>query len=277
MARKYDLHCHSDQSDGILSPEALVSRAKLHGVDVLALTDHDTTVGLARASQQAELEGITLVPGIEFSSQWQGRAIHIVGLNVDLDSSALAQAVAGQTLLRSERATQIAKKLESMGVKAPLEGAMAHSTGGVIGRPHFAAYLVAAGYCKSVAQAFKKYLGAGKPGDIKQLWPEFEATVGAIVDSGGIAVLAHPVKYHMTRSKLCAMVRDFVDVGGRAMEVVSGAQEARVTADLAKIAGSFGLKASCGSDFHAPGMPWQELGSHSVLPESVVPVWRAWE
>lgn len=277
MARKFDLHCHSDQSDGILSPEALVSRAKAQDVSVLALTDHDTTAGIARARVQAEKEGLEIITGIELSSQWNGRGIHIVGLNVDIQSPEIKAIVEKQTQRRQARAETIAKKLASMGIEGALEGARKHAGDAEIARPHFAAHLIEAGYCRTIQQAFNKYLGAGKPGDVKQLWPEFEEVIAPVVESGGIAVLAHPKKYNMTRTKLCAMVRDFVEAGGRAIEVVSGAQDARVTEDLAKIAQRFGLKASCGSDFHAPGSPWQELGKHSYLPSDVVPVWQHWE
>ncbi len=272
----YDLHCHSDQSDGILSPEALVSRAKAQNVSVLALTDHDTVSGIARARAQADIEGLTLVTGIEFSSQWCGRGVHIVGLNVDLNCSALGSAIEKQEQQRAERAQCIAEKLESMGVSGAFEGAQKHSDEGVIGRPHFAAFLVDAGYVKNIQQAFKKYLGAGKPGDIKQMWPEIETIVDWIRASGGTPVLAHPKKYNMTRTKLCAMVADFKEAGGTAIEVVSGAQQDEVTRDLARIATKYDLLASCGSDFHSPGGKWQELGNFSQLPESVQPVWSQW-
>lgn len=272
----YDLHCHSDQSDGILSPEALVSRAKAQNVAVLALTDHDTVAGVTRARSQAQLEGLDIIPGIEFSSQWNGRGVHIVGLNVDLDSPSLMAAVTRQEEQREERAHQIAEKLEAMGVQDAYAGARQHAPEGVVGRPHFAAYLVAQGHCKNVAQAFKKYLGAGKPGDIKQLWPELEEVVEWVLQAGGNPVLAHPKKYNMTRTKLCAMVADFKEGGGQAIEVVSGKQLDADTRDIARIAEKYNLLGSCGSDFHAPGGAWQELGNFPRIPDSVEPVWSLW-
>ncbi|MFL0808892.1 MAG: PHP domain-containing protein [Agarilytica sp.] len=276
--RIYDLHCHSDQSDGILSPEALVSRAKSNDVTVLALTDHDTTKGLARAAAQAKKEGLTLIEGIEFSCQWLGRGIHIVGLNIDSSAPDLCDAVEKQENLRQERAEIIAQKLEKLGVENALEGARQQAgVGGVIGRPHFAQYLVESGYCKSVAHSFKKYLGAGKPGDVKQVWPEFEPMVAAIRSAGGIAVLAHPNKYKLTRTKLRAMLEDFKEIGGEGIEVVSGKQELNATRDMAMLAQQFDLLASCGSDFHVPNAPWQELGKFSRLPDNLAPVWSHWE
>ena len=272
----YDLHCHSDQSDGILSPEAVVSRAKAQNVSVLALTDHDTVAGVTRAQAQARIEGLDLIPGIEFSSQWQGRGVHIVGLNIDLTSETLLKAVTRQEAQRDERAHQIAQKLESMGVINAYEGACRHAGEGVVGRPHFAAYLVEQGHSKNVAQAFKKYLGAGKPGDVKQMWPEMGEVVEWITAAQGVPVLAHPKKYNITRTKLCAMVEEFKAVGGLALEVVSGRQPDADTRDMARIAEKYMLLGSCGSDFHSPGGAWQELGNFPKLPDSVEPVWSDW-
>jgi len=277
LPRIYDLHSHSDQSDGILSPEALVSRAKRQDVSVLALTDHDTVTGLYRAQRQAALEEIELIAGIEFSAHWNGRNIHVVGLNIDIERASLCDAVAEQEALRNKRAEVIGAKLEGMGVKDAYEGAKTIAGEGVIGRPHFAAYLVKHGYAKSVQAAFKVYLGAGKPGDVKQMWPELDDVVGTICKSGGVAVIAHPAKYNMTRTKLCLMLEDFKDAGGLAMEVVSGKQQPDVTKNLAGIAKRFGLLGSCGSDFHVPDQKWQELGQFSPLPDDIEPVWGAWE
>ncbi len=270
----HDLHCHSNQSDGILSPEELVSRAKSKGVEVLALTDHDSTAGIARAQAQAKLEGMTVIAGIEFSSDWCGRGVHVVGLNVDLDAAALKEAEQQQENRRNQRATTIAERLEKVGVKNSLEGAQAYADSGVLGRPHFARFLVEQGYVSNVNQAFKRYLGAGKPGDVKNMWPDVGEVVGWIRDSGGVPVLAHPMKYTMTRSKLCKLIEDFTEAGGQAMEVISGAQAANVTGDLANIVCKYSLAASCGSDFHVPDQPWQELGRFGRLPEKVQPVWE---
>lgn len=270
----YDLHSHSSASDGILSPAALVSRAKINNVTALALTDHDTTAGLEEAQEQSRLEGLDLIPGIEFSSQWLGRGIHIVGLNIDPQAPSIQEGVALQAQRRVERAEQIAARLAKAGVEAALEGARSYAVGENIGRPHFARYLVEAGYVSNSNQAFKKYLGAGKPGDIKQCWPEFGEVVRWITDAGGIAVLAHPCKYKMTRSRLCVMVQAFVEAGGTAIEVVSGPQTPNQTRDIAAIALKYDLAASCGSDFHSPGQAWQELGRFPRLPEPLQPVWR---
>lgn len=270
----YDLHCHSTASDGRLTPADVVARAIEQGVDVLALTDHDTVAGLAEAQNAAAGTDLRLINGIEFSSQWGKRGIHVVGLNIDVNSVVLKGAIASQLEARDRRSEMIAERLTKIGVAGALKGAKAIAAGAVLGRPHFAQYLLEQGRVKSINEAFKKYLGAGKPGDVKNIWPELSEVVGWIRSAGGIAVLAHPSKYKMTRTKLCALVFDFAQCGGQAMEVSSGLMPPGVSASLARIAKDYDLHASCGSDFHFPGHKWQELGQFSPMPESCPAVWE---
>lgn len=291
MTKIYDLHCHSNLSDGILSPEALVSRAKTQKVTTLSLTDHDTLAGVQRAQAQSLIEGIEFIPGIEFSSLWAGRGVHIVGLNIDPSAKSIVDAVFHQRKVRMDRAVEIGLRLENHGIESAYIGAKRIADAdrgtdlvsditaedGVLGRPHFAKYLVQEGYVSNMNQAFKRYLGAGKPGDIKQVWPEIGDVVEWINGSGGCAVLAHPLKYKMTRTKLRALVSDFADVGGGALELISGKQPPGQAEDMAKIAIKYDLKGSCGSDFHVPGQAWQELGAFGQMPRSVEPVWSEWQ
>jgi len=276
MPSVYDLHCHSDQSDGVLAPEALVTRAKAQGVDCLALTDHDSVAGIAKAREQASIEGLSLISGIEFSSQWMGRGVHIVGLAIDAASDAITHAVSEQTRIRHARAVTIAERLQKAGLPDVLSGAKQLAEGGVIGRPHIARYLVDIGQVSTVNQAFKRYLGTGKIGDVKNVWPDMDTVVAWIRASGGIAVLAHPAKYKLTRTKLCELSADFTEAGGQAIEVVSGKQPVGLAENLAKIAQLFNLAGSCGSDFHVPGQAWQELGRFSAFPTGIQPVWELW-
>ena len=282
----YDLHTHSHCSDGFLSPQDLVALAKQQGVSVLALTDHDTLAGIAAAQQAAaepmdksieppvQVGGeLTIITGIELSTQWNGRGVHIVGLDIDVNSPVLQAAVAQQAQARIDRAETIAQRLEKAGIKGALAGAQHYANGGAIGRPHFAQHMIDNGYVSTFPQAFKRYLGAGKVGDVKQCWPDMDVIVGWILQAGGIPVLAHPDKYDLTRTKLYQLLQDFVDAGGLAMEVVSGHQDPSVTDKLARAAADFSLLASCGSDFHSPKNPWQSLGGYSPLPESCEPVW----
>ncbi len=270
---KFDLHCHSHFSDGILSPEMLVARAKEREVDVLALTDHDTIAGLSLAQKAAGECGITLINGIEFSSQWGKGGVHIVGLGFKLDSPELNAAIDAQNAARSGRAEQIAVKLAKAGITGSLEGAQALAGDAFVGRPHFAQYLVNVGAVSNINAAFKKYLGTGKSADVKYQWPNMVTIIDWIHAAGGVAVLAHPCKYDLTRTKMCALIKDFAAAGGDALEVVSGMQAHPVTEDLAKIAAANNLAASCGSDFHMPGQAWQELGCFPKLPDTCRPVW----
>ncbi len=247
------------------------------GVDVLALTDHDTVAGVAEAQSTAKDLPLSLISGIEVSAQWRGRTIHVVGLNIDINRPKLVAALDTLHRLRNDRAQQIAVKLEKVGLKDALAGAQGFAGDSIIGRPHFAAHMVASGFVKSSAQAFKRYLGAGKVGDIGNVWPEVCEAVGLIVEAGGIAVLAHPEKYKLTRTKLRELIADFSAAGGGAMEVVSSRQDPKVTKMLAELCGHFGLLASTGSDFHRQGQPWQELGQQSELPEGCQPVWAAFD
>lgn len=269
----YDLHTHSALSDGILSPEDLVSSAKLAGVTHLALTDHDSVAGLDRAGAACVEHGITLITGIEISTEWRGRGIHIVGLNVEVQNSSLQTFIQQQGQARQLRAEQIGQKLEKLGVPGALQGALALANGGTVGRPHFAQYLVSGGFVPNFNAAFKRYLGAGKPGDIKQCWSDIPTAISAIHAAGGIAVLAHPLKYDMTRTKLAELLYDFREAGGQAMEILSGKQKPNDTNALVSLAKKWSMLGSCGSDFHAPGQPWQALGAFGCLPKGLEPVW----
>ncbi len=272
----FDLHTHSLSSDGILSPQALVSRANDRGVSVLALTDHDTLSGLAEAEAEADRLGIRLINGIELSCLWQGLGVHIVGLNIDRHHPHMLAAVQAQEACRDRRAEMIAERLAKIGIPDALAGARAIAGDGIIGRPHFAQFLVATGVVPTINAAFKKYLGAGKIGDVKQFWPSVAEVVGWIVGAGGVAVLAHPAKYKLTRSKCCRLIEDFCDAGGLALEVISGRQSIDITRNMLQLTERYQLLASCGSDFHVPGQPWQELGGFEPLPSMCKPVWSFW-
>ncbi len=180
----------------------------------------------------------------------------------------------GRAHARLERAAQIADNLGRRGLHDCLAGATALAGEGAVGRPHFAQYLVDAGHVPSAEVAFKKYLGDGKAGDVRQHWAGLSEIIGWIRESGGIAVLAHPLKYRLTRSKLKRLLKDFIAAGGQGLEVVSGHQTEQQTRDMGRLCREMKLLASRGSDFHAPGAPWSELGRASALPDGVIPVWE---
>ncbi len=266
-----DLHTHTNFSDGKLSPAGLVQRAVSNGVEILSITDHDTVAAYKQLNK--EDISIKLIPGIEFSTFWNKIGIHIVGLNVNLNSVALNEAITYQHHARQVRAEAIAERLEKLGVKDALTGAQEIAGNDNIGRPHFAQYLVNTGAATSINHAFDKFLDA-KSGDIKKYWATLPRIISWIRDAGGIAVLAHPLKYKLTRTKLTAMLEDFIDAGGHGIEVISGRQLAHETNDLAKICLQKNLLASCGSDFHQPDQHWSDLGKYPPLPKDCKPVWE---
>lgn len=248
-----DFHTHSHASDGALAPGDLLAEAVAAGVQQFALTDHDTVAGYrALREAGAALHGnMQLLAGTELSTLWSGVGIHVVGLGMDIDHPVLHAGLERLDAARRERAGLIAERLEKLGMPGALAGAQAEAGVSQIGRPHFAAWMVAQGHVEDANRAFDKYLGAGKIGDVKTCWPPLAEATGWIVAAGGIAVLAHPLKYRMTRTKLKRCLQDFAAAGGSAMEVYSGRQTEEQTRDLCKLAVAMGLLASVGSDFHA--------------------------
>ncbi|GGY32195.1 phosphatase [Bacterioplanes sanyensis] len=275
MTSAFDLHCHSTASDGKLPPAELVARAAGQGVTTLALTDHDTLDGLAEARAAAAEHEIRLVSGIELSCVWGGATIHIVGLDMDTDSDAMQAAVAAQLEARKQRSVVIAERLSRrLKVDIPLSRVQEYAGGELVGRPHFAQYLLDQQLVPSMAVAFKKYLGAGKPGDVKANWPALSDAVRWIVDGGGIAVMAHAHIYKMTRTKLKACIVDFIDAGGRALEVSYGNMDADQQRRMVALAQEFELLGSCGSDFHGPNRFGIDLGVMPAFPADIEPVWQ---
>ncbi|MGC8119298.1 PHP domain-containing protein [Marinobacter sp. VGCF2001] len=269
-----DLHCHSTASDGALAPDDLVARAADKGVSHLALTDHDTIAGLQLARAAATGSGLSLISGVELSCVWRSQTIHVVGLDFHESDPGFLAALAGQNENRWQRARMIADKLSRLKVERLLERATEAAGGDVPGRPHFAEVLVEAGVVPKVAHAFKRHLGAGKPGDVKACWPELPEVVQWIVAAGGIAVLAHPRKYRLTATRLRALTADFRRAGGQGIEVSVSGQSSGDLGFVAELARREQLWASQGSDFHFPGAPWCELGRITKMPDGLEPVWH---
>ncbi len=269
----FDLHTHTFCSDGVLAPCELISRAIEKGVDTLSITDHDTLD--AYRDLKFQHDKINLVAGIELSTEWRNTGVHVLGLNVDINSEAMKTAVRLQSESRGQRALQIAQRLEKKGLKGVFEGASKLTSGSYVGRPHFARFLVESGQVDSISKAFKDYLGDGKAGDVRHHWAGLGQVIDWIRDARGIAVLAHPLKYKFTRTRLKLFLDDFIAAGGQGMEVVSGQQSPQQTSDMGRLCEQYGLLASCGSDFHMPGKPWAELGFFSHLPHRVKPVWES--
>lgn len=268
-----DFHTHTQASDGALAPGTLLQRAEDAGIAMLAITDHDTLAGYLAVSQ-SECRRVKLIPGVELSCVWGATTIHVVGLAFDPGSASINSAVSQLQQARSDRAQKIAERLEKRGMSGALLGAEAIAQSSQLGRPHFARWMVEQGYVPDMNAAFDKYLGQGKVGDVKAFWPPLEAVVRAIVDAGGIAILAHPLKYKFTRMKLNALCEAFKIAGGSSLEIVNGRQTGDETNQLRALAERWGFAVSLGSDFHRDWQFGADIGVDSALAGALPAVWE---
>lgn len=276
MTALFDLHCHSTVSDGLLSPKDLVAYAAKQGVKVLALTDHDDLAGLADAREAAKAHGIQFVNGVEISVTWKKRTLHIVGLKVDPNNTALKSAFEAVRIGRDNRAREMSADLARVGIHGAYEGAKALAGNSIITRTHFARFLVESGHAKDNKAVFKKYLVKGKPGYKDFEWMSLEDAVKLIKDSGGIPVIAHPGRYDLGTINMLLLMHQFKTLGGVAIEVVTGSHTPPQYQQFAKIAHRFGLKSSLGSDYHGEGISYMPMGYVPDLPAGCVPVWEDW-
>lgn len=269
-----DLHCHSTCSDGLLPPAEVARRAAGNGVELLALTDHDDIAGLAAASEAAEAEGMSFVSGVEISIEWEGTQIHVVGLNFDPANLALNDGLAGIRSGRVDRALRMSAELEKIGIRDSFTGANRHAENpNLISRAHFARYLVEVGVCKDVRSVFESYLVPGRPGYVDHRWAELEDAVAWITGAGGVAVVAHPARYKISSGAMRRFLGDFRDMGGEAIEVVSGSHSLDDVGTFGRLAREYGFYASRGSDFHGPNESYVDLGMLGYLPDGLKPVW----
>lgn len=276
MTLHYDLHSHSLASDGTLSPAELVRSASVAGVDVLALTDHDETSGIAEASEAAREVGLCLIPGVEVSVTWNSQTVHMVGLRIDTQSSPLQQGLMRLREFRNWRAEEMGRRLAKHGIEGAYAAASALARGRIISRTHFAHFLAERGHAKSVRDVFKHFLKPRKPGYVPGEWATLEEAVTWIHGAGGQAVIAHPARYNMTASKRRKLFGEFGELGGEALEVVSGSHSLGDCHNMAQYARQFGLLASSGSDYHGPENPWIALGRLPPLPKTCQPIWSTW-
>jgi predicted metal-dependent phosphoesterase TrpH len=276
-APNYDLHCHSNASDGLLAPAELVRRAAANGVDILALTDHDELCGLAEARAQAATLGLRFIDGVEVSITWGGITIHVVGLNIDPGNQQLQQGLHVIRQGRAERAKKMAQDLTRVGIPGSLEGAYAYvENPNLIGRTHFARFLVEKRYVSDVKSAFQHYLVSGKPGYVPHQWATLEEALAYIKAGGGIPVVAHPGRYKLTRTEMRKFLGEFRDGGGAGIEVITSSHTPEQFLEYAILAKEFGFLASRGSDFHGPGESRVDLGKLPDLAADLKPVWHDW-
>ncbi len=272
--RNCDLHCHSLCSDGLLPAEAVVERAAANGVEMLALTDHDDLTGLPAARARATALGLDFVNGVEISTEWQGMQIHIVGLAFDAAHPDLIEGLAGIRSGRIERARRMSADLERVGIFGAFDGAMRLvANPNLISRSHFGRFLVNSGVRKDVHSVFESFLVPGKPGYVPHRWATIDDVVRWIDGAGGIAVVAHPGRYKLSRPELGRFLKEFKDLGGQAIEVQSGSHSPEQVEIFNRLAREFGFLASRGSDFHGPEESHVDLGQLPPLPDGLTPVW----
>ena len=273
---KIDLHNHSYYSDGVLSPSEVVRLAKKEGCDVFALTDHDTTDGLIEAQQQADESDLKLVHGVEISAMWSNMTVHIVGLGVDINNVTLQAGLKQHQDFRQLRAEKMARGLGGAGVFGAMEKTQAIAKKGMITRTHFAQMLVQEGVCKDMKNVFKRFLTGKKPGGVGGKWAEFDEVISWIHAAGGQAVLAHPLRYRMTNTKVKRLLSHLSGAGLDGVEVVTGSSSADEITLVSQWAKEFDLSSSIGSDYH--GWPSQRvrIGHLQDMPKVNKTVWQDW-
>lgn len=255
-----DLHVHSNASDGTLSPSQVVDLASRQGLRAMALTDHDTLDGLEEALEAGKQYGIEVICGIEFSTSYQGRDVHIVGLDLNPDDVRFQEALKEFQLSRDRRNLAIIKRLQEHGVSISWDAMMENFSDCVWTRAHFARYLMEHGYVSSIKEAFPRYIGDRAPCFVPREKVTPYQAIRLIQDNGGIAVLAHPMLYGLGLEQLRLLFSRLRDAGLDAVEVfysTNSQEEERLSRQLAR---DFNLKLSGGSDFHGSNKPHIQLG-----------------
>ena len=272
-----DLHSHSKASDGQLTAKELVQRAANRQVDLLAITDHDSVDGLFDARQTIIDNNLklTLIDGIEITSNWLNHEIHVVGVNIEPQHPALTELIETQKLKRENRAMEMGRRLEKAKIPGAYQAAKKLAGEGAITRAHFARHLVEVGAAPSFAKVFDKYLSRGNTGYVPHDWVSMEKAIAVIHQAGGQAILAHPHNYNLSNKWLRRLFTEFKQSGGDAMEVAMGQQSPQRRLQLAMWSVEYDLLASQGSDFHFVGR-WRDLGRGLHLPPIAKPVWNDW-
>lgn len=272
-----DLHMHSTVSDGRLSPTEVMTLAHDNGVQIVSLIDHDTMDGTHQAACVAEELGMQFVPGVEVSTQWGDRVIHIVGLGLDAESPGVENFFRDVCSKRDRRGRAIGERLrEVAGIEGAYEGALSFADNkDNLSRTHFARWLYQEGYVDSYQAAFDKYLSGSQSCCVPIEWPSLEEVVELIHGAGGLAVVAHPGRYHFKELWMAeALMQDFKKYGGDAIEVVSGSQSQKANEYYSDVCRQLGFLASTGSDFHSFEGDRPQPGMQGVIAPDLVPIWH---
>lgn len=273
---KADLHSHSTVSDGLHAPAEVARRAAQRGLDLWSLTDHDDVAGLAEARAMAEAHGVRFLDGTEISVSWHDDvSFHIVGIGIDPQHPVLLAGLQAIRDGRDGRARRMGEALAKVGIEGAYEGAARYAEkASLISRAHFARFLVEKKISPDVRRVFDHYLAKGRPGYVPHEWASMDDALRWIAGAGGVAVLAHPLRYRMSRETLRSFLGEFKECGGQGIEVACGTHGAEEVRECAQLARHYGLKASVASDFHGAGESHADLGETPPLPAGLVPVWH---
>jgi predicted metal-dependent phosphoesterase TrpH len=254
-----DLHMHSTFSDGDWTPEKLVKSARRVGLAAIALTDHDSVAGLQQAVAFGQQHGLEVIAGVEISAFDAGVDLHILGYGFDPDHAELRAMLLRSQAARTTRAARMVEKLAELGAPLRLEAVLAKAEEGVVGRPHVAQALLAAGHVRSVREAFELYLGDGKPACVDKIRVTAHDAIQLIHRAGGVAVAAHPGTYGGI-TYLESLLQDGID----GVEVLHSLHDSISMRELEDFARGHDLVMTGGSDFHGPRTGLAEVGSVKI-------------
>lgn len=268
-----DLHVHSNKSDGSFTPTELVQYAIQKGLRAFALTDHDTTDGIDEALKAAQGKNIEVIPGIEFSSEYEGKDIHIVGLYIDYKSDFFKRRLQNFVNGRTIRNQEMCKRLTDYGFPVTYEEMLEEFPGCVITRSHYAKFMLNRGYTKTLKEAFDRYIGDTCPCFVprKKITPM--RAVEIILKAGGFPILAHPLLYHMSSQKLEKLVSLLKDMGLQGLEAVYCTYSTSDEREMRTLAAKYDLCVSGGSDFHGNAKPGLDLATgygKLFIPEEIL-------
>lgn len=261
MTHTIDLHVHSCFSDGTCTPGQLIQFAKARGLSAIALTDHDTVAGIAEAIDTASGSGIELIPGIEMSCLYGEKDIHIVGLLIDHKNPSLLHSVRRYQNNRANRNVLMAEKLTAGGFLVTVPELERQFPGATLTRAHFAKFFVEKGLWHNKDEAFNKYIGEGCPFYVKKTYVSPDEAIDVIHRAGGIAILAHPLLYHMTDQELESMVAHLKTLGLDGIETMYSTYSDAQQLYMLHLAADYQLLKSGGSDFHGANKPDISLGT----------------
>ena len=273
--RIIDLHVHSTESDGTLTPKDLVAEAKKAGLAAFALTDHDTCQGVCKAMPLAASAGIELIPGIELSTDYHGKEVHIVGLYIDIENEQLLKKTAEY---RKCRSALMVEALQKEGLSITMEELVAENPDCVITRANIARFLYEHGQIKSVREAFDRYIGDHCKCYVGRLKGASTDAVRLIKEAGGTAILAHPLLYGLSNTNLQKMIDELKPAGLDGLEAIYSTYTTGEEQQMKRLARENGLLISGGSDFHGSNKPDIALGrgrGHLYIPYSVLETIKA--